>query len=168
MNVIGEVLGEVCKIVLPIPQESYRGNPESPVAVCTLSDIKLLERLASSDVLPHVNIIGRLLSENKGIDVILKFLHDNVHVHTLIVCGSDVQGHRAGHSLLCLHKYGVYTDRSNNYRIANKILHSHSPDPYLSATPTQIRHFCQDVSVVDMVGISDYIKITKRVMNCSY
>lgn len=168
MNMIGEVLGEVCKIVLPIPQESYRGNPESPVAICTLSDIKLLERLANSDVLRHVNIIGRLLSENKGIDAVLKFLHDNEHVHTLIVCGSDAQGHRAGHSLLCLHKHGICSDRSNSRHITNKISHSHSPDPYLSATPAQIRHFCQDVSVVDMVGISDYIKIARRVMNCPH
>ena len=149
MNIIGEAIGELCKIALPIPQESYRGRSDSAVAVCTLSDIKLLERLAVPDVLYHTNIIGRLLSENKGIDAILKYLHANPHVHTLIICGMDGAGHKAGHSLLCLHDCGV------NYE-TNKILNSRSPDPYLAATPEQIRHFCLNVKIIDMTGVRDY------------
>ena len=47
MNAIGDALGELCKIILPIRPESYPGNPESAVAVCTLSDIALLGDLAS-------------------------------------------------------------------------------------------------------------------------
>lgn len=164
MNMLGEMLGEICKIVLPIPQESYRGNSESSVAVCTLSDINLLQELAIiPDVLQHVNIIGRLLSENKGIDAMLKFLYENPCVRTIIICGVDTQGHRAGHSLFCLHEYGISNNIANN--IQNKILNSHSPDPYLYATFEQIKHFCQNVSIIDMTGISDRAKIIKCVKN---
>ncbi len=161
MNIIHDILGEVCKVVLPIPQESYRGNPESSIAVCTLCDIKLLKKLAVPNVLQHVNIIGRLLSENKGIDAMLKFLYENPHIHTVIICGTDGHGHYPGHSLVCLHKYGIHNDQRNTNRISN----SHSPDPYLRATVKQIKHFSQNVSLVDKTGVSDYNKIIKCITN---
>lgn len=150
MNVIGEAIGELCRIALPIPQESYRGRADSTVAVCTLSDITLLERLAVPNILRRVNIVGRLLSENKGIDTILRYLYANPHVRTVIVCGVDGAGHRAGHSLLCLYDCGMDDDETG--RISN----SRSPDPYLTATAEQVRHFCSDVRVVDMTGVHDY------------
>ncbi len=64
MNALGETIGELCKIVLPIPEESYRGDPNSSRAVCTLSSIDLLKKLANSEILNHLSIVGRLLSEN--------------------------------------------------------------------------------------------------------
>ena len=172
MNAIGDALGELCKIILPIRPESYRGNPESAVAVCTLSDIALLEDLASDPgVLGRVNIVGRLLSENRGIDAMLEYLHDNPRVSTVIVCGTDGAGHRAGHSLLMLHKYGVDHDSgtccegggsngsNGSSRAANRISRSRSPEPYVTASPVQIRHFRRSTSIVDMAGTSDRAEI---------
>lgn len=66
MNALGETIGELCKIILPIPDESYRGNSNSSIAVCTLSSIDLLKNFANSQILNHISIAGRLLSENKG------------------------------------------------------------------------------------------------------
>ena len=158
VNVIGEALGELCRVAFPIRHESYAGNPESHVAVCTLSDIGLLGDLASSrDVLQRVHIVGRLLSENKGIDAILRYLHANPCVNILIVCGVDGGGHRAGHSLLRLHDRGTV-------HATNRISGSHSPDPYLTATPEQISHFCQNVSVVDMTGVRDRAELIRRII----
>ena len=51
MNVIGEVIGELCKAILPINEEFYLGNPKSSVAICTLSSIDLLKNFASSEIL---------------------------------------------------------------------------------------------------------------------
>ena len=77
MNSLGEAIGELCKIVLPIPEESYFGNANSSVAVCTLSSINLLKKFAKSDTLNNISIVGRLLSENKGIDSIVEYVNKN-------------------------------------------------------------------------------------------
>ena len=160
MNAIGDALGELCKIMLPIRPESYRGNPESAVAVCTLSDIALLDDLASDPgALRRVNIVGRLLSENRGIDAMLGYLHDNPRVRTVIVCGTDGAGHRAGHSLLMLHRYGVDHNSGSGSGAANRIARSRSPEPYITASPDQIGHFRRDTSIVDMTGASDRAEI---------
>ena len=29
MNALGEAIGELCKVILPIPEEFYPGNPNS-------------------------------------------------------------------------------------------------------------------------------------------
>ena len=44
MNALGEAIGELCKVILPIPEERFLGNPGSSVAVCTLSSIDLLKK----------------------------------------------------------------------------------------------------------------------------
>ena len=44
MNILGETIGEICKIVLPIPEEVYFGNEDSQLAICTLSSMKLLKK----------------------------------------------------------------------------------------------------------------------------
>ena len=77
MNTLGETIGELCKIILPITEESYSGNPDSSIAVCTLSSIDLLKKFVNSEILNHISIAGRLLSENKGIDSIIKHVNKN-------------------------------------------------------------------------------------------
>ncbi|MCH6575421.1 MAG: tetrahydromethanopterin S-methyltransferase subunit A [Bacteroidetes bacterium] len=115
MNALGEKIGELCKIILPIPEESYQGDINSSIAVCTLSSIDLLKKLINSEILNHISIVGRLLSENKGIDSIIKHVYKNQKITTIIVCGKEVWGHKAGHTLFQLHKHGV--DKNN--RIIN-------------------------------------------------
>jgi len=51
VNVLGEAIGELCKTILPIPEESYSGNQDSFIAVCTLSSIDLLKKFVHSKVL---------------------------------------------------------------------------------------------------------------------
>lgn len=45
MNALGEAIGEICKIILPISEESYYGNPNSSIAICTLSSMDLLKKI---------------------------------------------------------------------------------------------------------------------------
>ncbi len=59
MNALGEQIGKLCKIILPIPEESYQGDINSSIAVCTLSSIDLLKKLANSEILNHISIVGR-------------------------------------------------------------------------------------------------------------
>lgn len=155
MNVLGETIGELCKIVLPIPEEAYEGNPNSSTAVCTLSSIDLLKDFANSEILNHISIVGRLLSENKGIDSIIKYVYKNQKITTIIVCGNEVWGHKAGHSLFQLHEHGV--DKNN------KIINSSSPDPYITCSKSQIQYFQNNITLVNLINEADFKSILDKI-----
>ncbi len=155
MNALGETIGELCKIILPIPEEAYEGNPNSSIAVCILSSIDLLKDFANSEILNHISIVGRLLSENKGIDSIIKYVYKNQKITTIIVCGKEVWGHKAGHTLFQLHKNGV----DKNKRIIN----STSPDPYLTCSKSQIQYFQNNVTLVNLINETDLKTILNKI-----
>ncbi len=154
MNVIGEAIGEICRVVLPINEEFYLGNPDSKVAICTLSSMDLLKTIAGSEILNKISVVGRLLSENKGIDSIIKYLNQNHQVDTVIVCGKEVWGHRPGHSLFQLYKNG--TDQNN------KIIDSTSPDPVLCVSRPEIKYFQDNVKLVNLINTTEFELILKN------
>ena len=155
MNALGEAIGELCKAILPIPEESFEGNSNSSIAVCTLSSIDLLKKFSNSHVLNNVAIAGRLLSENKGIDTILDYVNTNQHIKTIIVCGKEVWGHKAGHSLFQLHKNGIDEQ--------NKIIGSISPDPYLQSSKSKIEYFQNNISLVNLINENNFEVILKKI-----
>ena len=155
MNALGETIGELCKIILPISEESYRGDPNSSIAVCTLSSIDLLKKLANSEILNHLSIVGRLLSENKGIDSIIEHVNKNQKITTIIVCGKEVWGHKAGHSLFQLYKNGV--DKNN------RIINSTSPDPYLTVSKTQVKYFQNKITLVNLINETNFETILDKI-----
>lgn len=155
MNAFGEVIGELCKIILPIPEEFFIGNSDSSVAICTLSSMDLLKKFASSNILNNISIVGRLLSENKGIDSILEYVNKNQKTTTIIVCGKEVLGHRAGHSLFQLYENGV--DKNN------KIIGSTSPDPILTVSKSQIQYFQKNITLINLINKTNFEKILDEI-----
>ena len=87
MNIVGELLGEVCKIIFPISDEIHLGNSKSSISICTLSSMNLLKDIASSDIMNNVAIAGRLLSENKGIDQLVRNVIQQNNIKTIFLCG---------------------------------------------------------------------------------
>ncbi len=156
MNSLENMIGVLCKVILPIPEESYQGNPDSTIAVCTLSSLDLLKKIANSDILQHISIVGRLLSENKGIDLIIRHVNQNKKIKTIVVCGKEVWGHKAGHSLFKLYKNGI----DNNRRIIN----SNSPDPFLTVTKSQITYFQNEITLVNMINETNFSKIKQKII----
>ncbi len=154
MNAIGEAIGELCKVIFPINEEYYLGNQNSSVAICTLSSIDLLKNFANSKFLDQISIVGRLLSENKGIDSIIKYVNQNPQVNTIIVCGKEVWGHKSGHSLFELHKNGI--DRNN------RIINSKSPDPYLTVSNSEIKYFQDNVTLINLINKNELELILKK------
>ena len=154
MNAIGEAIGELCKVILPINEEFYLGNSDSSIAICTLSSIDLLKNFANSEILNQISVVGRLLSENKGIDSIIKYVNKNPKVDTIIVCGKEVWGHKSGHSLFQLHKNG--TDQNN------RIIDSISPDPFLTVSKSEIKYFQDNVNLVDLINVTEFELILKK------
>ena len=155
MNSLENLLGEICKVVLPIPEETFKGNSNSHIAICTLSSMDLLKKFRNPEILKNVSMVGRLLSENKGIDAILQYLNQNNKIKTLIVCGKDVWGHKAGHSLIKLYENGVDTN--------GRIIDSSSPDPFLNVPKTQIEYFRKEVNLINMINETNFEKIKKLI-----
>lgn len=155
MNALGEAIGELCKIILPIPEESFLGNPDSSVAVCTLSSMDLLKKFSNSEVLNDISIVGRLLSENKGIDSIIKHINKNKKITTILVCGKEVLGHKSGHSLFQLYKNGIDSNQ--------KIINSISPDPYLTVSKYQIQYFQNNITLVNLIDETNFEKLLNKI-----
>ncbi len=155
MNLLGEIAGEVCKILLPIEERVYHGNPDSGIAVCTLSSMGLLEDIANSPLMSRINVAGRLLSENRGIDTLVRNALSNGRIRVILVCGRDVAGHRAGHSLLCLHRNGIDAH--------GRILGSQSPDPVLDLTPGEVSRFQSEVELIDRIGMTEIPRVAHEI-----
>ena len=155
MDKLGEIIGDICKIVLPIREEFYLGNTASDTAVCTLGSISLLKDLRDHGMLHDVAIIGRLFSENKGIDALVRFVNQNQNIKRIIICGKEVWGHKAGHSLVQLHENGVDENR--------RIVGSSSPDPYLSVTRSEIEYFQNEITLVNLTGETRPDRIFARI-----
>ena len=77
---------------------------QAPVAVCTLTDEALAHRIASARP-PGMAIVGRLHTENLGIERRINNAVANPHIRFLVLCGADSAqriGHLPGQSCLAL------------------------------------------------------------------
>ncbi len=155
MNSFGDIIGEICKTLIPIPEEVYFGNTNSSISLCTLSSINLLKKIANSNLMNSIFVVGRLLSENKGIDSLIQNVVSNSKTKIIILCGNEVSGHLAGHSLLALHKNGINYD--------GKILESHSPEPILKVSKKEIDIFRNQVQIINKIGTTNFSDIKKLV-----
>ncbi len=155
MKILENLAGEICKVILPIPEEVYFGNQNSTIVVCTLSSIDLLRKLSNSALLQSVAVVGRLLSENKGIESLVRYVISHLNIKTIVLCGNEVWGHKAGHSLLTLHKNGI-----NN---SGRIINSSSPDPILTLTKFEVKKFQIQVRMIDMIDETNQEKIIQLI-----
>ncbi len=155
MNKLGDTIGKICEVLLPIPEEFYIGNYNSSICICTLSSIKLLKEIKNSKIINNVAIVGRLFTENKGIDSIIKYINQNKKIKTIIVCGKDVWGHKSGHSLFELHKNGI----DNN----NRIINSTSPDPFLTVSESEIKYFQKQITLVNLINETNIELINNKI-----
>ena len=155
MNTIGNLLGEACKIIFPINEEVYFGNKNSSIAICTLSSIKLLKEIANSQIMTRIFLVGRLFSENKGIESMIQSINTENKINTIILCGKDVMGHKAGDALIQLHQNGL--DKNS------KIIGSKSPEPVIQLSSDQISKFRKEIKIINKIGITNLNEIKQIV-----
>jgi tetrahydromethanopterin S-methyltransferase subunit A len=155
LNKLGTTIGKICEALLPIPEEFYIGNYNSSICICTLSSIKLLKEIKNSKIIDNVAIVGRLFTENKGIDSIIKYVNQNKKIKTIIVCGKDVWGHKSGHSLFELHKNGIDDN--------NRIINSTSPDPFLTVSESEIKYFQKQIILVNLINETNIELINNKI-----
>jgi tetrahydromethanopterin S-methyltransferase subunit A len=153
------VAGKLCENLIPIKREYCVGRKGKSIAICTLASMKLLEDICKSDLMERVLIVGRLLSENRGIDTIVKFTLSNQELHHIIVCGKDVKGHQAGQALLALHAYGINNDKSGE----GIIIAAKGHNPHLNSSKEDIDMFrSQIVKIHNLVGVDDVNQVREE------
>lgn len=145
-----DAAGKVCEAILPIKHEYYLGKAKE-LAICTLSSTGLLEEISKSDIMNKVVIAGRLLSENRGIDAMIRFALEHPDLNHIIVCGKEVKGHRAGQALLALARNGV----DNGGRIIGAL----GPYPILKSAAMDIDAFRRRVEITNMIGTVEIEKL---------
>ena len=95
----------------------------------------------------NVAIVGRLLSENKGIDKIINYCIANKELVHLVVCGKDGHGHRPGDSIIALSENGI--------TIEGKIIKSKSPYPHLDSSYEDVATFRDRVIIHNLIEEMD-------------
>ena len=143
---LDDAAGKVCEAVIPIKHEFYFGKGKE-LAICTLSSIDLLQQISSSEIMERVAIAGRLLSQNKGIDVMIKYAIEHPELRRIILCGREVRGHRAGQALLALVRNGIDG--------GGRIVGAAGPHPILKSAVRDVNAFRSRVEITDMMGTVD-------------
>lgn len=136
----------------PIEEGRYRlGNPHSPIAVCTEATIVGIK------VDPKkVAVVGKCVTENVGIEKVVKNIIANPYIRFLIVCGKTSRGHAVGQTFLALAKNGVDEKM--------RVIGSRGAIPLLKhLTKEEIERFRKQVLVVDMRDETNNQKIQFKV-----
>lgn len=87
-------------------------------------------------------IAGRLYSENKGIDDVVRNCVDSTSLKYIVICGLDTKGHYAGDALVKLMLNGVDS--------RGHIVDTMAPRPYLSIDFEKIEEFRKRFTIIDM------------------
>lgn len=123
------------------------GNKESPVAVCTnasIDDIEIdLEKIA---------IIGKVVTENIGIEKIIQNIVSNSNIRYLVLCGKPSKGHFVSQAIEQLIKQGIDKDK--------KIIGARGNMPYLKGIDEKlVERFREQITPINMLGETDSKKI---------
>jgi tetrahydromethanopterin S-methyltransferase subunit A len=154
---IDNIFGICCYHLLPIKQEYYIGKGKK-IAICTLSSLDLLEDIKNDkEIMKNILIVGRLLSENKGVDEIIKFTKKNTLLKHILVCGNDVKGHLPGQTLISV--------KENGLDINKRVMQSVGAYPFLTCSNQDVEYFRHQVTVIDRIGLKDINKIKDLVLD---
>ena len=126
------------------------GTKDSPVAVCTMAsvDIKLpMEKIA---------IVGKCVTENLGVEKIVRNVVANPKIRYIIVAGRESMGHFVDNALESLVKNGTDDE--------GRIIGAKGGIPVLkNSTREEVERFRRQVEVINMAGETDAGKIMEKV-----
>jgi len=128
------------------------GRKDSCVAAVTLSEEFDLPK-------DRVALFGNMKTENLGVEKVVANVISNPNIRFLIVCGTEVRGHRSGESLVCLHKSGIDGN--------NRVVGAKSAIPFIENLPGQaIERFREQVEIINLIGVTDVKTILKAQDEC--
>lgn len=95
--------------------------------------------------IPGLAIVGKLETENIGIDKLIKNTTANRNLHFLILAGVEPTGHLSGQTLLALSENGVDEN--------GRVIGSKGKRPILrNVTQAEIDAFRKQIQVIDLIG----------------
>jgi tetrahydromethanopterin S-methyltransferase subunit A len=154
---IDNIFGICCYHLLPLEHEYYQGKGKM-IAICTLGSLDLLKEIKNNnEIMEKISIVGRLLSENKGVDEIIKFTKENTHLKHIFICGEDVKGHLPGQTLISLKENGI--------DINKRVIKSSGAYPVLTCSKQDVESFRDQVDIINKRGLKDINKIKDIVLN---
>ena len=154
---IDNIFGICCYHLLPIKQEYYIGKGKK-IAICTLSSLDLLEEIKNdNEIMENILIVGRLLSENKGVDEIIKFTKKNTLLKHILVCGNDVKGHLPGQTLISVKENGI--------DINKRVMKTLGAYPFLTCSNQDVEFFRHQLTIINRIGLKDINKIKDLVLD---
>jgi len=138
----------------PITSGAYVvGNPDAPVAICTLTSNDLMPLVAS---LPGVAIAGRVYTPNLGLEKIILNVTGNPAIRFLLLCGKESPIFYPGQALQALMNGGVTQEK--------RILTAQGHLPVLSnLSLDRIEAFRRQVELIDCTG-ETRIEVIKEVL----
>ena len=135
----------------PVGSGRYQvGDKNSCVAVCTLSslDIEL--------PMDNIAIAGKCVTENIGMEKIIKNIITNPNIRYLLLCGVEPKGHYVGQAFLCLKEDGLDENK--------RIVGAKGAMPFLkNLSKEQIEHFRKQVQIIDMIEEENTEKIMESI-----
>lgn len=138
---------------------AFCGGDYCPVAVSTLGDTELAERLAKNHP-KELCIVGKTETENIGIDKVIKNTITNPTIKYLFLVGIEPKGHKSGETFVELIKNGV-DDKM-------RVIGSTAKKPILrNVSVEEINSFRNQVEVVNMIGCSDENLIVNKIKEFS-
>ncbi len=134
---------------------TFCGGDYCPVAVSTLGDSELAEKLSKNHP-KELCIVGKTETENIGIDKVIKNTVTNPTIKYLLLVGQEPKGHKSGETFLSLSKNGVDEKM--------RVIGSTGKKPVLrNVSDEEINSFRNQVEVVDMIGCSDENLIADKI-----
>lgn len=130
-------------------------TPESCVGVVTLASAGLAERLA--ELKPNgLSLVGKLETENIGIEKIIQNTLAASNIKVLILCGKDSEGHFAGQTLEALVNNGVDD--------AMRVVGSKGRKAVLAnVSREEIEAFRSQVTVISRIGLQEETEILREI-----
>ena len=135
----------------PVAEGRYSvGNPDSPIAVCTMASVDMelpMDKIA---------IKGKCVTENLGVEKIIKNTVSNPKIRYIIFSGKESQGHFVGQAVKSLKDNGIDQEK--------RIVGAKGGMPILkNLDPEEIERFRKQVDIIDMSGETDTVKVLARV-----
>jgi tetrahydromethanopterin S-methyltransferase subunit A len=114
------------------------GDKKSCIAVCTLSSLDIELPIDS------IAIVGKCVTENVGMEKIIKNIISNPNIRFLLLCGVEPKGHYVGQAFKCLIENGLDAEK--------KIIGARGAMPIIkNVTDEQIKRFKHQVEIVDLI-----------------
>lgn len=139
-----------------VPGTYFVMDRDAPVAVTTLGSVKFSEELSKVEM-QGVSIIGKVETENVGLEKIIRNIVSNPAIRYLLMVGDEPPRHLTGESLQCIFQNGIDA-------VSKKIIGSTGMRPVLpTITEDELARFKNQIELVDMIGCKDVAAIKGKV-----